>query len=191
MGRPVLRSARIELRPLTDDHLEHLVDLDGDAEVMRYLTGRARTRDEVVASQAVRTDPALDAAGIGYWAGFEGDTFLGWWVATPPKAAEFGGPESLELGYRLMRAQWRRGYASEASRELLRYIFEDTAFTRVYAETMAVNLGSRAVMESIGMTYLRTYHATFDDPLPGTELGEVVYEISREHWLALGNGRDG
>lgn len=185
MGRPVLRSARIELRPLTDDHLEHLVELDGDPAVMRYLTGWARTRDDVVASQAARTDPALDAAGIGYWVGFDGDTFLGWWMVTPPKSPEFGGEESLELGYRLMSTQWRRGYASEGTRKLLRHLFESTAFTRIYADTMAVNHGSRGVMASVGMTQVRTYRAHFDDPLPGTDQGEVVYEITRTRWLQL------
>ncbi|WP_083450623.1 GNAT family N-acetyltransferase [Luteipulveratus mongoliensis] len=189
MKRPTLRTDRIELRPLTDEHLEHLVELDSDPEVMRYLTGRARTREEVEKVHAGRTDPALDEAGVGYWVGFDGDTFLGWWLLTPPDGPEFGGAESVEIGYRLMQSQWRRGYASEGSRELLRYVFENTSYTRVFADTMAVNAGSRAVMESIGLTYQRTYHVHFDNPLPGTEQGEVIYDITREQWLAWVAGR--
>ena len=46
--RPVLTTARLRLEPLTAEHAEHLVALDGDAEVMRYLTGRARSREEVL-----------------------------------------------------------------------------------------------------------------------------------------------
>ncbi|KNX35987.1 GNAT family N-acetyltransferase [Luteipulveratus halotolerans] len=184
MTRPVLRTTRLRLEPLGDEHLDHLVELDGDPEVMRFLTGRARTRAQVEALQPARTDPAFDQAGIGFWVGFDGDMFIGWWLLTTPDGPEFGGPESVEIGYRLMRAQWRRGYAAEGARELLRYVFEDTSYTRVYADTMAVNVGSRGVMEKIGMAYERTYYATFEHPLPGTEQGEVIYAITREGWTA-------
>jgi hypothetical protein len=45
-----LRTPRIRLVPLADEHVEYEVELDADPEVMRYLgNGRARTRDEVAA----------------------------------------------------------------------------------------------------------------------------------------------
>jgi len=47
---------------------------------------------------------------------------------------------------------------------------------------MAVNARSRAVMERCGMSHTRTFHLDFDDPLPGTEEGEVEYEITRDDW---------
>ena len=56
---------------------------------------------------------------------------------------------------------------------------------RVIAQTMAVNTASRGVMSAAGLTYVRTYHPEFDDPLPGAEQGEVEYEITREDWLRL------
>lgn len=55
---------------------------------------------------------------------------------------------------------------------------------RVIAQTMAVNAGSRAAMEAVGMRYVRTCCQRWDDPLPGAELGEVEYEVTREAWLA-------
>ena len=47
MAQPTLRTQRLTLVPLADEHLEHEVELDSRPEVMRYLTGRPRTRDEV------------------------------------------------------------------------------------------------------------------------------------------------
>ena len=47
MGRPLLRTTRIRLEPMTSEHLPLLVELDGDAEVLRYIRGRARTAQEV------------------------------------------------------------------------------------------------------------------------------------------------
>jgi hypothetical protein len=45
-----LQTERITLVPLADEHLEWEVELDSDLEVMRYLSGRARTRGEVAAN---------------------------------------------------------------------------------------------------------------------------------------------
>jgi RimJ/RimL family protein N-acetyltransferase len=72
--------------------------------------------------------------------------------------------------------------ATEASRALLRHAFDTVGQRRVIAQTMAVNTGSRGVMEAIGMRYVRTYHPTWDAPLPGADLGEVEYEMTRAMW---------
>ena len=57
-----------------------------------------------------------------------------------------------------------------------------SALQRVFAETMAVNLPSRRVMEKAGLRYLRSFHLTWDDPIEGSEQGEVEYALSREDW---------
>jgi len=53
---------------------------------------------------------------------------------------------------------------------------------RVWAQTMAVNSRSRRVMEKAGLAYVRTSHEEFDDPLPGTEHGEVEYALTKAEW---------
>ena len=45
---------------------------------------------------------------------------------------------------------------------------------------MAVNLASRRVMEKSGLRYVRRFNLDFDDPLPGTEQGEVEYALTRD-----------
>ncbi|MBE3009046.1 GNAT family N-acetyltransferase [Microbispora sp. NEAU-D428] len=185
MSQATLRTARIELVPLSDEHLEHEVELDADPEVMRYLTGRARSREEVEAFHRQRLAAAERVAGLGFWVGFVGGRFVGWWILEPPTRDDQGPVEGqAELGYRLLRRYWRQGLASEGARELLRHGFEDLRLTRVFAETMAVNTASRATMTAIGMRYVRTFHANWEEPLPGSELGEVEYAITREQWLA-------
>ena len=52
------------------------------------------------------------------------------------------------------------------------------ALDRVWAETMAVNTRSRRVMETLGMTFVRTYVGHWDEPIAGWEEGEVVYELT-------------
>lgn len=46
------------------------------------------------------------------------------------------------------------------------------------------NQPSQGKMEKIGMRHNRTFIEEWDDPLPGAELEEVEYEITRDEWLA-------
>jgi RimJ/RimL family protein N-acetyltransferase len=186
LSQATLRTPRLRLAPLADEHFEYEVELDSDPEVMRYLgNGRARTPDEVAALHRQRLAVADRVPGLGFWAGFVGEAFVGWWILEPPERADQGPVEGqAELGYRLLRSHWRKGLASEAARELLRHGFEDLGLTRIFAETMAVNAASRATLAAIGMQHVRTFHMDWDEPLRGSELGEVEYEITRPQWLA-------
>ena len=185
MAQATLHTARIQLVPLSDEHLEYEVELDSDPEVMRYLDGRARTREEVEIAHKRRLAAAGRVPGLGFWAGFVGGAFVGWWILEPPERPDQGPVEGqAELGYRLLRRFWRQGLASEGARELIRHGFEDIGLTRVFAETMAVNAASRATMAAVGMRHVRTFHMQWDEPLPGSEHGEVEYAITKEEWLA-------
>jgi RimJ/RimL family protein N-acetyltransferase len=197
--QPILRSARLLLIPLADRHLDLEAQLDSDPEVLRYISGRARSRDDVVASHAQRTNLADKVNGLGYWMAFGTDggapdsaapehedegEFVGLMMLPPAHGPDQpDDPTVSDLGYRLVRRYWRQGLASEASRVLLRHAFETAGQNRVIAQTMAVNLGSRGVMEAIGMRYVRTYFPSWDDPLPGADSGEVEYEITRSMWI--------
>lgn len=200
MAQPILHTARLLLVPLADRHLDLEVRLDSDAEVLRYISGRARSRDEVAASHARRMALADRVDGLGYWLAFgSGGGRRG---TTPPEREDEGefvglmmlppahGPDQpddptvCDLGYRLVRRYWRQGLASEASRALLRHAFDSVGQSRVIAQTMAANAGSRGVMEAIGMRYVRTYFPPWEEPLPDADQGEVEYEITREMWQA-------
>ncbi|HEX8768255.1 MAG TPA: GNAT family N-acetyltransferase [Jatrophihabitans sp.] len=182
-SQATLRTRRLSLVPLAEEHLEHEVELDSDPEVMRYL-GTARTRAEVERYHRHRLAVADLVPGLGFWAGFAGGQFVGWWILEPPQRADQGPVEGqAELGYRLLRRYWRQGLASEGARELLRHGFADLGLHRIFAETMAVNEASRATMASIGLRYVRTFFPDWDEPLPGAEHGEVEYAITRQQWL--------
>jgi RimJ/RimL family protein N-acetyltransferase len=84
----------------------------------------------------------------------------------------------------VQRRYWRRGYASEGARELIRYGFEDVRLDRIFAQTMAVNAASRATMAAVGLTFSRAFVSTepYDDLVAGADQGEVEYELSRAMW---------
>jgi len=172
-----IETPRLTLRPLVvQEDLDHLVALDNDPAVMEFLNGgRPACRAEVEGNYRRRL------AQGGYYAAFERTTgeFVGWFAFSQIPDAD---PGSYSLGYRLRREAWGRGYATEGSRALIDLGFTQLGVRRVSAETMAVNTRSRRVMEKAGLSYVRTYHLDWDDPLPGTELGEVEYAVTRDGW---------
>lgn len=199
MPQPVLRTDRLLLVPLAERHYELQVGLDADPQVQRWITGRARTRAEVAEWHADRLTRVR--AGLGHWMAFgtgggvpgsvapdaeESGEFVGMVIMRPPLGPYMpDDPATAELGYRLARRYWRLGLGREVSRELLRHAFETEGQERVLAHAMAANVGSWSVMRSVGMRYVRTFHPEFDDPVPGSEQGDVEYEMTREMWRAL------
>jgi hypothetical protein len=87
-----------------------------------------------------------------------------------------------ELGYRLRRSAWGKGYATEGSRELIERAFAELGAQRVWAETMVVNSASRRVMEKAGLKYVRTFHADWPEKIEGDEEGDVEYALTRAEW---------
>ncbi|MGC5308597.1 GNAT family N-acetyltransferase [Micromonospora zamorensis] len=174
---------RLRFRRLTMADVDALVDLDSDPEVMRFLSGGVATPLATIRDVQL---PRLLAQyerhpGLGRWAALDQGTgdFLGWFALDPSA----DGTEA-ELGYRLRRSTWGIGLATEGSRALVRYAFDAVGVRRVWAETMTVNDRSRRVMAKAGLRYLRTFHLQWDDPIPGTEHGEVEYELRAEEWAA-------
>jgi RimJ/RimL family protein N-acetyltransferase len=184
MTQSTLYTERLQLVPLSGAHLELEIALDADPEVMRYLTGRALSRAEVERAHQRRMAAGREVPGLGFWAGFAAGEFVGWWILQPPH-----GPDQpkvageADLGYRLMRRHWRRGYASEGARELIRYGFDDLGLNRIFGQTMAANTAARATMSAAGLSHVRAFiSGPYDDLVPGAELGEVEYEITRSTW---------
>ena len=185
---------RLTFRRFTTADLENVVRLNGDAEVMRFLDGGPHARAEIEG----RVLPELIADqrenGLGRWAAETSDgTFVGWFsthaVVPDDGPMEFWAPAddptTVSIGYRLSRAAWGQGYATEGAKALLRWAFLTLKASEVVASTMAVNAGSRNVMEKSGLRHDRTVHIDWPDPLPGTEHGEVEYRLRRDEWITL------
>jgi RimJ/RimL family protein N-acetyltransferase len=147
---------------------------------MRYLAWEPPPRERVVQQVEAAIGGYSRWPGFGHWAAEDREgRFMGWFALT----VDEDDPTAPDLGYRLRPGFWGRGLATEGSRALIDHAFGFPAVRRVVADTMFVNLPSRRVMEKCGMRHVKTYHQHFDDPLPGTELGEVLYAITREDWL--------
>lgn len=174
----MLETARLELRPSMAADRDDLFALEQDAEVMRFLNGGQPTPVDGIDPDADFLMPRGGEAGLWVAAEKASGSFVGWFSLYDH------GNGKAELGYRLRRAAWGQGYGSEGARALVDAGFSRFGFVHIVANTMAVNRGSRRVMENAGLTHVRTVHFDWADPLPGSEEGDVEYEITREAWKA-------
>ncbi len=181
----IVETERLLLRRFTADDAQELHRLHNDAEVMRYINnGEAVPIEEIV-------DEDLPAF-LGYYARRD-VRFLGGdraiersvprLVPLPPAAGRRTARTGARLPPRVRRA-WGKGYATEGSKALIDRGFESFGVDRVHASTMAVNVGSRRVMEKCGMRFVRLFHADWPVRIPGDEEGDVEYELSRTDWEA-------
>lgn len=126
----------------------------------------------------------------GFWAAIEkasGD-FLGWFHFRPGDDAK---PDEPELGYRLRRPAWGKGYATEASRALIHMGFTELGVRRVIAYTSEDNIASRRVLEKSGMSLVRTIHLSDEELLEifGITTPElfqddgVEYALEQADWM--------
>lgn len=76
---------------------------------------------------------------------------------------------SVEVGYGIVAEHQRRGYATEATRGLLKYAFDLPSVQRVIAETLPGLVASIGVMEKCGFSFIGD----------GSEPGVIRYEITR------------
>jgi RimJ/RimL family protein N-acetyltransferase len=189
-----LETQRLILRRFTDADVDHLVALDSDPAVMQYLSGGPPTPREAIERDVL---PAIlgdygRVGGFGFWAAIETSTgaFIGWFHLRPHPDVLLGRPEVVELGYRLKRSAWGKGYATEGSRALVDKGFAELGVHRVVAFTYGPHLASRRVMEKVGMRLTRTYRPTPEDLLkylgvtdPSLFDGDdVEYAITRDEW---------
>jgi RimJ/RimL family protein N-acetyltransferase len=180
-----LETERLVLRTFTEADVDNLFDLDDDPDVTYYVNGGRRTpREEIERTVLPRFLSYYERGSrYGFWAAVEKSTgaFLGWFHFRPREGAD---PDQPELGYRLRKAAWGKGYATEGSRALIDKGFAELGARRVTAETMVVNTRSRRVMEKCGLTLVRTFHQDWpdSDPIEGSELGDVECALTRAEW---------
>jgi RimJ/RimL family protein N-acetyltransferase len=169
-----LRTARLLLRRWRETDHAPFAALNGDPMVMEYFPDRftRAESDEEIA----RIEAGFAARGYGLWAlevratgefvGFTG-------LAVPSLTAHF--TPAVEVGWRLARSAWGKGYATEAGLASIAFGFVDAGLEEIVSLTSAANVRSRAVMERIGMTHEEA--DDFDHP----ELEET--DLLRPHFL--------
>ena len=160
------RTERLWLRQWRDEDWAPFAALNADPEVMRYFPS---TLDEPESDAfASRNAALLEVQGWGLWAVEVQETgeFVGFVGLNEPQWTAAFTP-CTEVGWRLARSAWGKGYATEAARAALSVAFGPLGRTEVVSFTAVGNDRSRAVMERLGMT--RDPAEDFDHPNLGPD----------------------
>ena len=180
-----LHTARLRLRQWEDADRLPFAQMNADPEVMRFFPGTQTQEqsDRSIAAWSAELDErgwsnwAVEQVGDGAFIGFVG-------LSVPKRQLPF--MPCVEIGYRLARPYWGKGYATEAGREVLRFGFQHLELAEIVSFTARLNLPSQAVMLRLGM---RDAHEDFEHPAvpEGSPLRpHCLYRLSRQDWAAGG-----
>ena len=171
----MLRTPRVTLRQWTGADRELFAEMNGDPEVMAHYP-RTLTRAE--SDQLLdRLAASIDQHGFGLWAAERrSDSQLLGFVGLQHVPFEAHYTPAIELGWRLRRAAWGRGYATEAARACAEFAFGELGARELFAMARPDNEPSRRVMDRLGMQ-----HDPADDfryP-PAGQAGSLAYVLYR------------
>ncbi|MBD1397853.1 GNAT family N-acetyltransferase [Pontibacter sp. JH31] len=154
-----VETERLILRELLPSDDLGMFELDSDVEVQRYLGNKpikqiAEARETI---DFIRKQ--YQENGIGRWAVVEKESnnFVGWAGLKLVKDRTNNHINYHDLGYRLIRRYWGRGYATEAANASLKYGFERLVLERVYGMCDVENATSRKVLEKVGLKLMGTF----------------------------------
>lgn len=173
MPESLLETARLILEPFgQDDHIRAWCDMDMDPEVMRHIRppspDLASAKDRLAASMADRDKI------VGNWGVRRksdqmviGRALLRW---LPDN-------ERIEIGYRLAKTAWGKGFATELAQAIIDHGFTTLGLDEIVGVYQPVNLGSRAVLAKCGMTDFGMTQSHGDTPKP-------MMGVTRQNWSA-------
>ena len=167
----MIKTKRIYLRSFTIDEVDLLFQLDGDADVMKYITlGIPRTMDEVIEKSMPRILKSYqDKTDFGIFAAYliNSDEYIGWFQFEKDKEFE----DSIEIGWRLKKQYWGNGYATEVATVLCELGIK--MGKTIVARAMIENLASIRVMEKAGLKFEKEFWGDYD---PHSGSPDVLYK---------------
>jgi RimJ/RimL family protein N-acetyltransferase len=142
----VIRTERLVLRQWRDEDRAPFAALNADPVVMEHFPSTmTREQSDAFVDFNIRT---IRERGWGLWAVDADGTFIGFVGLNEPRFMP-----GVEVGWRLARAAWGHGYATEAARAAVAFARDDLRLDEVVSFTATTNLRSQRVMQRLGMTH--------------------------------------
>ena len=178
----MLHTKRLLLRQWGEEDLPSFSQMSRDKDVMEFYP-KLLTKEE--SDNMARTIQSLiTERGWGLWAVEipNQEAFIGYVGLHVPKDNLPFSP-CVEIGWRLAKEHWGKGYATEAATECLRYAFFELDLDEVVSFTTLLNLRSQKVMQKIGMSNTKNnfLHPNIEATHPQCE--HVLYKISKPDWV--------
>ena len=153
----ILETDRLILRDLQESDLQALIALNQDPEVMQYFPKPYSQAESLRLYQGIQDE--VEAYGYSLWAVEEKSSqeFIGLVGLHHSDLRIFAGKEAVEIGWRLRKEFWNRGYATEAAQACLDFAFQQAGLSEVYSFTSLLNQPSQKVMQKLGMEFVKEF----------------------------------
>lgn len=156
-----IETERLILRDMRLTDLDGMFELDSDPEVHKYLGNKpVKTKEE---SRRIIEGvlKQYKERGIGRWAAIEKETgeFIGWsGIRLNTEYNMNGFTKYYDVGYRLIKRFWGKGYATESGKAAIDYAFNTLKLQEIYATTEMGNEASHNALLKIGLDYVEDFY---------------------------------
>lgn len=156
-----IETERLILRELRMTDLDGMFELDSDPEVHKYLGNKPV---KTIGESKIILENVLNQyqeRGIGRWAAIEKNTgdFIGWsGIRLNTEYNMNGFTKYYDVGYRLIKRYWGKGYATESGKAAVDYAFKTLKLQELYATTEIGNQASHNALLKIGLTYIEDFY---------------------------------
>lgn len=166
----ITETSRLELREFEDNDAQNLFLLNSDPEVIKY-TGDKPFETVGAAKLFLKSYDQYQKYGLGRWAVTNkiNREFLGWCGLKYNEDLKL-----VDLGFRLFKKYWNRGYATEASAACLQTGFLKLELDKIIGRTMKMNQASARVLIKLGFKYEKV--------IDYAEHEGCQYSISKTEW---------
>ena len=176
-----MQTTRLKLRQWIPTDMKPFADMNADSEVMKYFPATLNELESNALFERIVSRIAEN--GWGLWALELADTheFIGFTGLNKPW---FDLPfcPCVEIGWRLMRKHWGKGYATEAANKALEFAFENLSLDEVVAFTPVANFASQAVMKRIHMNDTRENFLHPAIPSGNSLQEHLLFRITAPEW---------
>lgn len=178
-----LETERLILREILPEDVDGMYALDSDHLVQRYLGNRPiKSKDEAMkVIDHIRKQYVEN--GIGRWAMVDkqsGD-FIGWSGLKLMRELTNNHINYYDLGYRLIRKYWGKGYATESALASLEYGFEKLELQEIFGAAHVDNMASNKILTKLGLERLNSF--LYDGAL------HHWYKFDQKNWEKRKNHR--
>jgi RimJ/RimL family protein N-acetyltransferase len=159
MQQPVIETERLILREFLAKDAEALFEMDSDPEVHRFLGNTPVTDIQKIYEGIEFVRQQYIDNGIGRWVIVEkaSDYVVGWTGLKLYRHEVNGHIDFYDIGYRLGRRFWNKGYATESSLASMNYGFNTLNLDTIYGTVHPLNEGSKRVFKKLGLRYVETF----------------------------------
>lgn len=180
MKQYLFKSERLGFRNWINEDLQEFSKLNADSEVMEHFPTLLSKNETAEFIQRLQLHYKKN--GYNYFATevLETGEFIGF-IGLALQVYESDFNPATDIGWRLKKSAWGKGFATEGAKRCLKYAFNELKLERVISTCTKNNSKSEKVMSKLGMVRKKVFNHPKLKKYPAFEKC-IWYEITKNSW---------